>query len=174
MFPASRTSEESERPLFYAPDSLPSLGRISLDQILDEQRDVVGAFAERRDVDGEDVQSIVEVTPKLSGEERSLELAVRRGEHAHVDRNRLGAPDALELSFLQDPEESDLGLCRQLAHLVEEERSTIGQLETAKPSLDRAGERPFSCPNSSDAIREGGMAAQFTRTKARPERFEVL
>ncbi len=33
---------------------------------------------------------------------------------------------------------------------------------------------PFSCPNSSEAISEAGMAAQFTRIKARPERLERL
>src|SRR2546426_9252306 len=33
---------------------------------------------------------------------------------------------------------------------------------------------PFSWPNSSDAINAGGIAAQFTRTNARPERRDSL
>jgi len=33
---------------------------------------------------------------------------------------------------------------------------------------------PFSWPNSSDAISEGGMAAQLTRMKARLARFDRL
>ena len=33
---------------------------------------------------------------------------------------------------------------------------------------------PFSCPNSSDAIREDGIAAQLTRMKARFDRFDRL
>jgi hypothetical protein len=33
---------------------------------------------------------------------------------------------------------------------------------------------PFSWPNSSEAISDCGIAAQFTRMKARPARFERL
>jgi len=44
-------------------------------------------------------------------------------------------------------------------------------LRNADPALHRAGEDPFSWPNSSDAMSVGGMAAQFTRMNARLERW---
>jgi len=91
---------------------------------------------------------------------------------AHVHGKRPVASDPLELSFLQHPEQGDLGFRRQLADLIEEDRSAVSRFETPDPSLHRSGEDPFSWPNSSDAMSVGGMAAQFTRMNARLERLE--
>src|SRR6202790_933136 len=48
------------------------------------------------------------------------------------------------------------------------------QLKAALAALHRAGEAPFSWPNSSDAIKEEGIDAQFTLMNAWPERCECL
>jgi hypothetical protein len=40
--------------------------------------------------------------------------------------------------------------------------------------LQRAGESPFSCPKSSEAINEEGIAAQFTLTNALLDRGDRL
>ena len=50
------------------------------------------------------------------------------------------AAHRLELSLLEDPQQLDLGLQRQLADLVEEDRAASGQLEPAHASIDRPGE----------------------------------
>ena len=54
-----------------------------------------------------------------------------------------------EFVFLQNPQESDLGLGRKLSHLIEEDRAPFGQL--------KAPNTPLSCS------REGAflMAEQF-------------
>jgi len=71
-------------------------------------------------------------------------------------------------------QESDLGLGRELSNLIQKDRAAFGQLEASETSLNCACERAFSCPNSSEGINDAGIAAQFTLTKARAERFEPL
>ena len=67
-----------------------------------------------------------------------LEIAVRRGDDAHVDLDRLAAADPLELALLQDAQQLDLHVQRELADLVEEQRAAVGQLEPAQPARHRA------------------------------------
>jgi hypothetical protein len=62
-------------------------------------------------------------------------------------------PHALELAFLQHAQQLDLGLERQLADLVQEQRPAVRQLETPLVLSDRARERALSCPNSSLSTR---------------------
>ena len=49
--------------------------------------------------------------------------------------------DPLELLLLQHAQQLDLGVERQLAHLVQEQGALVGQLEAPDPALQRAGER---------------------------------
>ena len=50
------------------------------------------------------------------------------------------AADALERAVLEHAQQPHLRVGRQLADLVEEERSAVGALEPALPLADRAGE----------------------------------
>ena len=55
-------------------------------QRLDEERQVARAIAKRRDVDLEDRDAIVQVLAKPPGVDIRAQVAVRRGDDAHVDR----------------------------------------------------------------------------------------
>ena len=68
---------------------------------------------------------------------------MRRGHHADVDANRIRAADALDKAVLQHAQESHLGIERQLADFVEEQRAHVGPLEPALPRVGRAGEAAF-------------------------------
>src|SRR6266566_2910658 len=82
-------------------DGLPRLLCEAVDQVLDQDRNVVGAFAQRRQADGEDVQPIEQILPEPAALHRGLEIAVARREHTHVHHNRMTAADALDLSLLE-------------------------------------------------------------------------
>ena len=68
------------------------------------------------------------------------EVAVRRGDEADVDLDRLRTADPLELLLLQDAQQLRLKLERDLADLVEEQRAAVGHLEAADLLGDGAGE----------------------------------
>ena len=89
------------------------------------------------------VQAIEEIAAERARLDRRLQVAVRGGDHAHVDANRCAPADTLELTLLQDAEQRDLGLHRQLADFVEEDGPAVRQLEATEAPLRRTGERPF-------------------------------
>jgi len=68
-----------------------------------------------------------------------LQVAVGGGDDTYVDPHRLGAADALQLAFLQHPQQGRLGPRSQLDHLVEEDGAAVGPLETPGARVGRAG-----------------------------------
>src|SRR6185312_3533406 len=117
------------------------LARELLHEQTDEHRDVVRAFAERRQIDAENVQAIKQVGAEASLFHELAERLVRGGDDAHVDADRYGAADAHELALLEHAEQLDLGGRGDFSDLVEEERAGVRQLEPTEPPLGGAGER---------------------------------
>ena len=68
------------------------------------------------------------------------QVAIRRGEYAHVDGPRPVLTDAPDLAFLQDPEQFDLHGRRDIADFVEEQRAAVRGLEEAGTILRRTRE----------------------------------
>ena len=73
--------------------------------------------------------------------DRHLEIAVGRGDDAHVDADVLPSAEPGELAVLQHLQQLGLQRRAHLADLVEEHRPVIGELELAGLVLDGAGER---------------------------------
>jgi hypothetical protein len=112
-----------------------------VDEMTDKCLDVVRSLPKWRYRDREDVQTIVEIVTKTLRSNHSAQITVRRGDDAYVDLERACPAEALELVLLQHAEELRLQLEGDLADLVEEQRATVCELETADPLCDRAGER---------------------------------
>src|SRR5262249_21381686 len=99
------------------------------------------SIAQRWNVDGDDVQAVVEIFTEATGRQLALQVAVRRGHQPYIDFYGLDAADPLELRLLQHAQKLDLHLNRNFADLVEKQRALIGQLETPWFRTDRARER---------------------------------
>ena len=74
---------------------------------------------------------------------RLARVAVGGGDDAHVDRDRLGRPDARHGARLEHAQQPHLQLERHLGDLVEEQRAAMGALEVARVLARRAGEAPL-------------------------------
>ena len=113
---------------------------VALHEVVGQQQDVGPPLPQRRDVDGEHVQPVVQVLAELlrsmSFSRSLLVAAIRRTSALMVER----AADPLELPLLQDAQELDLHGRGQVSDLVEEERAALGQLEAALPRCHRARE----------------------------------
>src|SRR5262249_51963993 len=83
------------------------------------------AFAERRHVDLHDVDSVEEVFAEAPLVDFVFEDAVRRSDEARVERDLAVRPDRAHFALLQRAKQLRLHLERQLADLVEEQRSTV-------------------------------------------------
>ena len=97
-------------------------------------------FAQRRDVDADDVQPVEEVLAELARCHGLLERLVGGGDDAHIHLDGLVAADALERAGLQHAQDLGLRGGGHVADLVEEERAAVALLEFADALEGGAGE----------------------------------
>src|SRR3954468_8530870 len=109
------------------------------DERAEKRHDVLGTLPQRRDPEREDGEPVIQIFAEATFLGCLAQIAVRRGEHAHVDGSRQRATEAGDFPLLQDSEELRLQIERQFANLVEEERSFLRLLEAARAPRGRAG-----------------------------------
>src|SRR5262245_33486862 len=117
-----------------------------LQEMARELNDVVAAVAQRRNVNREYAQTIVEVLAKPAFRNGLLEIAVRRRDDPNVHGVRTIVADPLVLALLQHPQQLALQIQRDLAYLVEKDRSAIRELEPPNPIAMCTGEGAFDMP----------------------------
>src|SRR5260370_10118586 len=129
----------------------------------DEETDVRHALTERRDLDGDDIETIQQIKSKSSVANRLIKISIRGGDHADADPDRSAAADWLELLLLEHAEQLYLGVERELANLVEKNRAAMGELEPADALLDRPSKRAFDVSEqlALDEARRDRTAADF-------------
>ena len=131
--------------------------------MLDEQRDVLLALAQRRQVDVDDVEAVVQVLAEPAALDLVVEVAVRRGDDADVDLDRQRCEPTRSNSRSWRTRSSFACIAeRHLADLVEEDRAVVGHLEAALALVIAPVNAPFSWPNSSLSSSVSGSAAQLT------------
>src|SRR5262245_24734613 len=91
---------------------------VLLDEVPDEERHIGGAVAQRRNMDGEDVQTVKEIASERSLLHVALQVAVRRRNQADVDALGPRAAEPLELALLENAQKLGLELERNVAYLV--------------------------------------------------------
>ena len=111
------------------------------DQLVDEQWQVFRAARQRRHLDREHVETVVEILAEAAVLDQLFEVAVGGGDDAHVALDALVAADPLEGALLDDTQELHLHRQRHVADLVEEYGAALCQLEAPLPRADRPGER---------------------------------
>ena len=107
----------------------------------DEQRDVVLAIAQRRQLDRDDVQPVEQILAEPPVLHHLPQVDVGRGDDADVDLDRLHAAEAHELALLDHAQQLGLRLERDVADLVEEDAALVGEVEQPLLRVDGAGER---------------------------------
>src|SRR5262245_49242856 len=124
-------------------DVLVVLGVELVDEGADQQRDVLPPLPERRDVQADDVQPVVEVLAEGPILHALDGILVGGGDRAHVDLRLVLPSEPTHHAVLGDPEELGLGARVHLRDLVEEEGTALGELEAARPPLEGAREGPL-------------------------------
>ena len=116
------------------------LDAVLLEEVLGEERHVLPALAQRRQLHGNHMKAVEEVLPELPFFHHLAQLDVGRGDDPDVDLDRLDAAEPHELALLNDAQELGLRLERDVPNLVEENRALVGELEEPLLRIDRAGE----------------------------------
>ena len=115
-------------------------------KVLDKQFDVFQTFAQRRHYNRKDIEPVIEIRSERAILDGSFKVAISSGDHPDVYAYRAAATDALELTLLENAEQSDLDLGRQLAYFIEEDRAAVCHFEASLASLDGSRERALFVP----------------------------
>jgi hypothetical protein len=97
--------------------------------VIREQDDVGSPLAQRRQMDGEDVQPVIEVSTEASLLHVASQIPIRRRHDPDVSPEHSVPSDPLELTLLQDAQQPDLNRRREVPDFVEEDRAAFGPLE---------------------------------------------
>lgn len=111
-----------------------------LDEIADEEWNVFAAFAERRQVNGKNVEAVVKIAAEFLVLDGADEIAIAGGEDAGVDADSSGSTEALELLILEHAQQLGLELEGNFSNFIKEKSATVGEFEASHFLGDGAGE----------------------------------
>src|SRR5690606_10554647 len=114
-----------ERAVAETLDVLALLVRETAQELLGQHAHVRTALTQRRQIDRNHRESMVQVLAQLAIAQRFLDVLVRRCDHADVDLHLLLAAEPTERTLLERAQELDLDVRLHLRDLVEEQRPAI-------------------------------------------------
>src|SRR5260370_6949819 len=100
-----------------------------LHEVADQERDVFGALAERGDLDGENVQAVIEVAAEGALCYAFRKIGVGCGDDADVHALGAIAAEPFEFLLLKHAKKFRLKFEGKVAHFVDEERAALGAFE---------------------------------------------
>ncbi len=125
-----------------AADLLGQLRRTgALEKHRDQSREIALALAQRRDVDLDDREPIVQIAAKAAARDLGEHVAMGRRDDADVELLGLAATERDHLARLEHAQELGLETDRQITDLVEEQRAAIRRGERTDALGRRTGER---------------------------------
>ena len=116
---------------------------VLLEEVLAEQRDVLGPLAQRRHAQRDRVDAEVEILAQLAVAQRRVEIDVGRADQPEVHADDAVAADRAVLALLQHAQQLGLQVRRHLADLVEQQRARLRPSRTGLPCRSGA---PVNAP----------------------------
>ena len=92
------------------------------DKMTGQQRNVVAPFAQRRQLQREGAQTIVQVLPQFAGFDGFLHVGVGRGDHANIRVKHFGRAQRPIFAVLQETQQLHLRKRRHRVDCVQEQR----------------------------------------------------
>src|SRR5271169_6007327 len=103
-------------------------------------RDVSAACPQWWQQDRKNIQTVVKVAAELRLLHHVRQISVSCGDQPNVDLVGSSTTQALELLFLQYPQQFGLQCRRNITHLIQEQGAFVGQFETPNLLRDGSGE----------------------------------
>ena len=112
-----------------------------MNEMLCQEWDILAAVAEGGDLDGKDIQSIIEIFAEATGDDFFFEVAIGGADNPDIRTAGAVFADAFVQFFLQDAEQFALEGQGNLTDFIKEEGAAFGGFKTAGAVTDRPGER---------------------------------
>ncbi len=119
------------------------LARASFQEEIGQQENIGLAFAQGWHVDGEHIQPIVEIAAEGFFFDRTFQVFIGGSNDPHIGLDGPLAADALELFFLEDPQQVGLDVQPDGPDLVQEQGALVGQFETPQLLFNGPGKGTF-------------------------------
>ena len=115
-------------------------------KVIGQQRDVALAIAQRRHVEGNDVEAIEEILPEVAALDLVLQIFVSGGDDAHVDLGAVVGAQRGKALLVKGAQHLGLGAQAHVGHLIQEQSAAVGALKLAHLIFGRAAETAFAMP----------------------------
>ena len=112
---------------------------MTVEEIRNQLRDILAPLAQRRHLNVDAAQPVVQVWPEQAARGKRGQRTVGRHHDAGVHTARPGAADAFDREVLDGAEQLRLCRERQVGDFVEKQRAPVGVLEFAAPAPNAGG-----------------------------------
>ena len=120
---------------------MPFSSQYFLREEFDERRNVFFPLAQRRKLNVDDVQAVVQILAESAFVHEPFQIDVRCSNDPRIDLDRIDAAKPHEFLFLNHTQQLGLRFDADRSDFIEEDRSLIGNLEQSLLCRDRAGKR---------------------------------
>src|SRR6185436_17374675 len=117
------------------------LGIELFNERLNEERNVVGSIAKRREGNRADLEPVIEILPQGCVLDSFERIPVCGCNHAYIHLELRRPADTSQRSILKDSQKLGLNGRAHLGDLVQKHRALMCHLETADSSIEGTGER---------------------------------
>src|SRR5579863_1488146 len=114
-----------------------------LNEVANQQRNIFSSLAQRRESNWKYVEPVVQIRPKVPLIDHHFQITIGGGNQPCVCPQGARAAQTLELPLLQDAQKLRLNLQRNFTDFIEEDGSTMRQLEASHTLADSACECAF-------------------------------
>ena len=99
--------------------------------MLNEQRNVLDAFPQRRYVKGNHRETIVQILQETTVLNGSFQVDIGRGQNPYIHPLLAFISESLELSLIKNSQQSRLVFQREASYLIEKDGPLMSELESA-------------------------------------------
>src|SRR5260370_3440799 len=149
--------------------------RATMNEILNQHRNIFLSFPQRRHLNRKNVEPVKQVATKGAGSDGCPQVTVRGCNHSNICLDGSSSADTFKFVFLQNTQDSDLGLEGKLSDFIEEDCASLRHFEPAQAPLQRSGKAAFlmSKQFEGDQITRYGSAVTAHKCARRAMRTPV-
>ena len=123
-----------------------------------QRQDIFAALAQRRYIHFKYMDPVVQIGTETSGGHFGSQIAVGRGQKAHMQAYRTLPAYPLYFALLDHPQQLGLHGSRHFRNFIQQQRTALRLLELAGMAAERTGKRAFFMPEQyrlEQALRNG-------------------
>src|SRR5713226_705623 len=117
--------------------------RMSTKNVFDQKRQVLQPFAKRWKLNGNYIDTIVEILTKRSASQAKRKIHIGSGDHAHIHLDFTIAPKTFHFTLLKNSQQLDLHWRSHRFNFIQKQGASVGKLNFSGAALHGTCKRAF-------------------------------